>query len=303
MKRFIKWTTIIIGVIFIIVVTLIAYIMISHDMYARYASGGPLSEAQAAYDVIFYDLNLEITAEEQELSGYVAIHIRSVRDALRQVEFDLIDNFDVARVITNDQKKLQFTHDNDKLIIELPENLDSAATTVLAIYYDGAPVEALYSPWYGGFNWSSDSTGADWIGVACQEEGAKIWFPCKDHPSDKPDSAAINITISEKYFCVSNGLLRKTTIPREGYKTYHWITHYPINNYNINISIGRYEEVSVTYLSESGEEMPVTYYVLPESRYGADSLLAMAVDMLQIYRKYFGEYPFITEKFGLVQTD
>ena len=303
MKRFLKWIAIGLGFILLLIIAFVLYIMVSHDMYGRYASGGVLSEAQAAYDVIFYDLNLEVLSEDQALSGYVTITIRSMINGLETVELDLIDNFDVSQVITARQNELGFKHDEDKLVIHLTEELDSNQTVDLSIYYEGRPVEALYSPWLGGFNWSEDSTGADWIGVACQAEGAKIWFPCKDHPSDEPDSAAINITIPDGYLCVSNGLLRRTTIPRAGFKTYHWFTHYPINNYNINISIGRYREVSVSYRSEAGQEMPVSYYVLPESQFGADSLLAMAVEMLTIYRKYFGEYPFITEKFGLVQTD
>ena len=164
-------------------------------------------------------------------------------------------------------------------------------------------MEAIRPPWIGGFNWSKDSLGNDWIGVSCQGEGAKIWFPCKDHPSDEPDSAAINITIPEEYYCASNGLLRNISTPRAGFRTFHWFTGYPINNYNINISIGKYEILSREYKALDGRVMPVHYYVLPEARKHADELLGMAVDMLYTYRKYYGEYPFTKEKFAIVHTD
>jgi aminopeptidase N len=277
--------------------------MFSYDRYGTYPSGGVLSEAQAQFDVLFYDLNLEVNSEDQSLSGYITIKIRNNSESLQSIELDLIDNFDVVKISDNLNNELQFEHDGGKLNIQTDFNLKFGETIDLSVYYEGQPIEALWSPWIGGFNWSKDSTGADWIGLACQGEGAKIWFPCKDHPSDEPDSAAINITIPEPYFCASNGILRNVTNPRPGFRTFHWFTSYPINNYNINISIGRYEAVTDTYHVEDGSTMPVTYYVLPGSRQKADTLVRMAIDMIGTYRKFFGEYPFTREKFGLVQTD
>lgn len=64
-----------------------------------------------------------------------------------------------------------------------------------------------------------------------------------------------------------------------------------------------YEPVEAEYTTDSGETMPVIFYVLPQSREGAEKHVAMAIDMLETYRKFYGEYPFAREKFGLVETD
>ena len=104
------------------------------------------------------------------------------------------------------------------------------------------------------------------------------------------------------YFVAANGLLRNESYPKKGYKTYHWFTGYPINNYLINFGIGKFEVVEKSYITEKGDEMPVVFYVLPEMRSGADSLLDQALDMLYSYRKFFGEYPWVNEKFGLLNT-
>ena len=300
MKKFIKWTGIILGGFILLIILLIIIIFVNHDRYTiSYPSGGKLSENQAAYDVIYYDLDLEIHAADQSISGMVAIKLNSVIDNLAVVELDLIDNFTVNNV----NQGLEFVHDDDKLLITLEKPLKAGEQIDLEISYAGQPLEAIYPPWIGGFVWSEDSSGADWIGVSCQGEGADIWFPCKDHPSDEPDSAAINITVPESYYCVSNGLLRGFSNTRDGYLTYHWFTGYPINTYNININIGKYEIVEGKYTTEGGSVMPVNYYVLPQSRKGAERLVEMAIDMLETYRKFYGEYPFTREKFGLVQTD
>ena len=51
-------------------------------------------------------------------------------------------------------------------------------------------------------------TGKPWIGVRCEDEGADIWWPCKDHPSDEPDSMSLHFTVPHPLTCVSNGKFR-----------------------------------------------------------------------------------------------
>jgi aminopeptidase N len=303
MKKFLKWFGIIVGGVILIIITLIAYILISHDRYGLYPSGGPLSENQSRYDVIYYGINLKVFAEDQAIAGYVDVKIKALDDSIDLIELDLIDNFKVSKISDRENNLLEFEHGDDKLMIQLKKSALGNSLIDLRVEYEGQPVEALFPPWIGGFNWSKDSSGFDWIGLSCQGEGAKIWMPCKDHPSDEPDSVAINITIPEPYYCAASGVLREITKPEPGFRNFHWITHYPINNYDINFNIGMYEVIDSIYLAENGTEMPVYFYVLPQSRNGAERHLAMAVDMLYTYRNIYGEYPFIKEKFALIETD
>ncbi|MCK5076188.1 MAG: M1 family metallopeptidase [Calditrichia bacterium] len=302
MIKFIKWFGIIVATLILIIIVIIASILISHDRYGYYASGGSLSENQAAYDVLFYTLNLEPDFEAQAIAGDIIIKLKVVGDKISKIELDLINNFNVSEIIIG-MDKLSFIHKDDKLIVKLNSTIEKDSIVELNIKYSGQPVEAIVPPWVGGFNWSKDEDGNEWIGVSCQGEGSKIWFPCKDHPSDKPDSAAINITVKEDYYCASNGILKSVTTPREGYKTFHWFTGYPISNYNININIGKYEIIQKNYITQNQDTMPMMFYVLPQSINGAEKHLDMAIDMLYTYRDYYGEYPFTLEKFAIVETD
>jgi len=282
--------------------------MFSYDKFTMHTTGGILPENQAKYDVIYYDLNLKILSEDQAITGSNGITLKVLdsekeTNGLSKIEIDLIDNFDVSKIVLNGLEDISFEHENDKLWVFLPEPAKVGETLTLTVFYSGRPVEAVIPPWIGGFNWSKDSTGADWIGVSTQGEGGKIWFPCKDHGSDEPDSASINITIPENLYCASNGLLRSISEAENGYRTFHWFTGYPINNYNITLNIGRFERIERTYLTETGTTFPVYYYYLPESSEKADQLLDMAVDMLYTYRKFYGEYPWSKEKFAIVETD
>jgi len=302
-RKIIKWFLI---SIYSLIATLGMLLLIFAAVYHRYgfyASGGQLSKNQAQYDVIYYQLNLEVNFDKKSIAGYTRVLLKPLAGGLNHIEMDLIDNYKVSRVLLDKENAVSYNHQNDKIFIELNGNPLSGSLLDLKIFYHGQPPIAIKPPWIGGFNWSKDSLGNDWVGLSCQGEGAKIWFPCKDHQSDKPDSASINITVPDDYFCASNGSLRKVTTLRKGFKTYQWFTQYPISNYNVNVSIGKYEQVENQYVTEQRKRMPVTYYVLPYHMDEADRLVNMAIDMLQTYRKFYGEYPFVKEKFGLVDTD
>ena len=304
MIQFFKWAGIILGsLLLLIVITGLILYFYYGGFGSQFPSGGKLSANQAKYDVHFYDINLEIDLEEEAISGNTTVLVSLKDISLDTLELDLIDNFEISAILINNKNRHFIHHDHKVLIPIQDQNYLLNDILTLKVDYSGQPPEALRPPWLGGFNWSKDSLENHWVGVSCQGEGAKIWFPCKDHPSDEPDSAAINITVPADYFVASNGLLTNESKPKPGYKTYHWFTGYPINNYLINIGIGKYKIVQKEYVTAEGIKMPVVFYVLPEMQYGADDLLEKAIDYLYSYRKYFGEYPWINEKLGLLNTD
>jgi len=265
------------------------------------ASGGVLSANEAKYDVQYYVLNLKIDPVHKTLSGNVEVTLVSIAPALDTLELDLINAFTVRKV-ESAGRALPFLHRAHKLKAMLFNKLAPQQRATFRIYYAGQPPVAVHPPWQGGFNWSQDRNGKPWIGVSCQGEGAKIWWPCKDHPSDEPDSVALNLTLPDSLYCAANGLLDSVSVPAPGWKTFHWKTHYPINNYNVSLNIGDYVLRKRRYRGTSGE-MDIIFYVLKQDSAQAPALLEMANEFLHFYSRYFGEYPWIKEKFGLAETD
>jgi aminopeptidase N len=275
-KKLLKWVLIIIGTLFTIAASallIIYFFFFKPD----YESGGILSENQSYFDVTYYDINLEVQLGTKTISGNSIIKIIPNKDSLNSIELDLIDRYTIQNVFVNDTQAKTFLHENDKLWITPKSLLLKDSLIEINVFYSGEPPVAKTPPWRGGFTWTKDREGNAWLGLSCQGEGAKIWFPCKDHPSDEPDSAAINITVPEPYFVASNGLLKEKSNPRTGFTTFHWFTGYRT-------------------------VMPVVFYVLPEYEEGAQDLLIETLDMLISYRKFFGEYPWLKEKCALVTT-
>ena len=97
------------------------------------------------------------------------------------------------------------------------------------VFYDGIPQSADNPPWAGGFTWSKDKDGRDWIAVSCEGEGARIWWPNKDHITAEGDSVRMAYTIPSHLVAVGNGNLRSIS-QNEGKSTYEWFVNNPINN-------------------------------------------------------------------------
>ncbi|MCS6796493.1 MAG: M1 family metallopeptidase, partial [Raineya sp.] len=138
--------------------------------------------------------------------------------------------------------------------------------------------------------------------VACQNVGASIWYPNKDHWSDKPDSVKLTYEVPQDLIAVGNGNLIKTENLPNNYKRYIWKVSYPINNYNITLNVGKYVHFTDTYTAQDGSVLALDYYVLPENLTKAKKQFEQVKPMLACYEKFFDKYPFWNDGFALVET-
>ena len=128
------------------------------------------------------------------------------------------------------------------------------------VFYEGVPQSADNPPWAGGFTWSKDKDGRDWVAVSCEGEGARIWWPNKDHITAEGDSVRMAYTVPSNLVAVGNGKLR--SVKDLGDKTtYEWFVSNPINNYNVSVQIGNYVAVQDTFVKDSKIHF-MNHYVL-----------------------------------------
>lgn len=271
--------------------------------------GGKLSDNQAAIDTKEMRLVLTVDPDAKTISGFAETRYALKRDDLKVLELELVDSLRVTGVLVNGKPR-PFKHGHNRLLINLPQGLKDSL--VARIDYEGHPTEARRPPWDGGFNWSRTDSGQPWVGVSCQGEGGQVWYPVKGHQVDKIEGLKLEITVPEDLYCAANGLLEKIQPASEGWRTFHWRSKYPIASYNVSINIANYRIIEATY--KGTKEMPVILYMLDEyqkadksSRGGSyedklEDLKNMTLDCLTVLSEYYGEYPFIDEKFGLAHT-
>lgn len=258
--------------------------------------GGPIDPLQQKFKIRHYRLELELLPESQSIQGSNTITF-SADGKLDTIRLNLIDEYAVDKVIM-DGKELNFTHQNDILDI-IP--LDCTCDQV-RVFYGGKTPIAENPPWTGGFTWEKDQFENHWMGLSSQGEGSQIFMPAFDHPSSEPsEGAEMIITVPKPYFVASNGSLVETI--EKGEKiSYHWSTSYPINVYNINFTMGIFQEEKLDFKSISGEIIPMYVWVLQENRDKAKDLLEVLKISTETQEKYFGAFPFPKDKIAVVET-
>ena len=258
---------------------------------------GELTAPRTCYDVTFYELNIDIDLDNRMIAGYVDFYAWAVNE-FTELQFDLAKNM-VLDEVNYKGRSLTYTREEDAVFVTFPA-VQAGTQFQFRVTYHGKPAEAKKPPWDGGFVWEKDKAGRDFVGVACEGDGASLWWPCKDHPTEEPDSMAINITVPSNIMCVANGRLREK-VETDVKTSYKWFVTKPINNYNVSVNIANYAVIADTIHSVTGIQ-PVTYYVLDYNETVAREHFKEARAMMRSLEKFFGPFPWWEDGYKLVET-
>ncbi|MFC3879024.1 M1 family metallopeptidase [Algoriphagus namhaensis] len=258
--------------------------------------GGPIDPLQKQFEVLHYKLDLAINPDERSIEGSATVTFEA-EEKLEILRLNLIDEYKVTQVLMNGDA-VEFTHSNDILDIR---PIDCTCNSV-EIFYSGVTPIAINPPWNGGFTWEKDGFGNHWMGLSSQGEGAKIFMPALDHPSSEPrEGVDLYFTVDHPYFVAANGTLVETE--KMGDKVrYHWSTSYPINNYNINFTLGVFHSLKDVFISSSGAEVPIEVIILKENEAKAAAIMEVLKVSTATHEKYFGAYPWPNDKVAIVET-
>jgi aminopeptidase N len=260
------------------------------------SSGGKLHPLQAIMDIRHYTIVLDVDIDKKTIVGSTDIDM-ILSKPTDTILLDLVYLLKIEKVKAND-KQVNFQHVKDKIYITSTSPFQ-AGKQKITIYYGGEPPVAVKPPWFGGFTWTKDRSGNPWVAINCQKEGGRLYFPCKDHPSDEPNEGVdLFITVPASLVVAGPGLLMDVKTKKEK-KTFHWKTNYTISNYCILFNIGKYEVISKDYKTIDGNIVPIQYYVLQEDTAQAKKIIELKERDSRVLEKYFGEYPWVKEKIGI----
>ena len=259
---------------------------------------GSITPERAWWDLTYYHLDIRVNPADSTIAGSNTIQYRVLAPGQR-MQIDLQAPMKVEKVVQNG-KTLSFQQDGNAWFVELPDPRKPGAIETVAVHYSGRPQVARNPPWDAALSWRTDDNGKPFVATSCQGDGASLWWPCKDHMYDEPDSMLISVRVPAGLMDVSNGRLRGIENNGDGTKTYHWFVDNPINNYGVNVNIGDYVHFSETYQGEKGE-LDCDYYVLPYNLEKAKEQFRDVPRMLAAFEHWFGPYPFYEDGFKLVE--
>lgn len=263
------------------------------------------------WDVLKYDLHVKFNIKDSTISGYNDIFYNKVSLGYAPMQIDLQEPLIIDSIVEIDKngkkEKKNFRKDGNAyfvlfLKVKGPQSKDfKSSNSTIRVYYHGKPRIARRPPWDGGLIWKKSRDGSPWVSIACQGLGASVWYPCKDHQADEPDSAEMHITVADTLMCVGNGRYRGKINNGDGTATYDWAVVNPINNYNIIPYIGKYVHFGEVYDGEKGK-LDMDYWVLQENLEKAKEQFKDAPRMMKAFEHWFGPYPFYEDGFKLVES-
>jgi aminopeptidase N len=267
-------------------------------------SGGVLMAEQAAYDVKHYDLAVSVDVPNRSIKGVLTVKALIV-NPIDKFVLDLDYPFaveSVALVGGKSSNALKFERRESRIWIDFGRTMPKGKTVSVRVAYSGTPKVAPAPHWVGGFFWSKTKHGQPWYATAVQNDGADLWFPVKDHPSDKADTAALHFTVPEPLVAASNGRLQSVIDNKNGTRTYNWFVSQPISNYCIALNAAPYKLIEDEMTSVAGDKIPIKFYVLPEHYEKGFDLVSKTKDYVRFFEEFLGPYPFRADKLGIAET-
>jgi aminopeptidase N len=257
---------------------------------------GGLQIERTCYDITRYDLDIKLDIDSRKIIGNNTISFKTTQST-KKIQVDLFENMQIDSIVFNNGK-LKYNREFDAVFIDFPKELNANLDYKLFFYYSGNPTIAKNAPWDGGFVYTKDATGKDWVGVACQGKGASLWYPCKDSQSDEPNfGATIKVAVPNGLMNVSNGRFMGSKNLNNGYTRWDWEVKNPINTYDITINVGDY-----IHFNEKYKDLDLNYYVLRENEAIAKQHFQEVKPMMNCFESKFGAYPFTNDGYKLVET-
>lgn len=248
---------------------------------------------QMKFDVLRNDLRIKIVTNEKYLTGSVNTKLLII-DSTDRIILNLDDNLEITKV-NGTRGYTNYSHFEDRVEIFFEKVLNPQDSVEISIEYHGHPREIGLA----GFDFVA---GTNRFYTLSEPNFANTWWPCKDIPSDK-FLASIEIIVPEKTIAVSNGKLVSIEQIDTSWISYKYEVTYPIASYLVSICGAEYKEFGNTFNSVSGREIPLKYFVFEDKVIDAKKDFEIIPEMIGVFEKLFGEYPFQNEHYGIVEFD
>ncbi|MBU0742620.1 hypothetical protein KKG45_13225 [bacterium] len=244
---------------------------------------------QDLYDVIHYDLDLDLDPGPDILTGVVTTTALVTGTSLAEIDLDLAAHMSITSVIAGGAPA-NWVRAGDLVTVSLSRAFVTGETVSVTVFYSGDPSGDY-------FGWDS-ADGQDMIWTLSEPFGAREWWPCKDLNIDKADSVDIRVTVPDNLIVASNGRL-VSNVDNGATRTFHWHSDYPIVTYLVSLAIHPYTTFSHWYTPlGGGDPMEVQYYVYASHYSSVQATYGLTVPMIETFAQGFGEYPFVDEKYG-----
>ena len=246
-------------------------------------------------DIKHYVFQLRLSDSNDEIIGTTHVTVNFKQAGMQNFRLDLInkttekkDKGMVVDGVSILNAAVNYTHENDALIISLPKNSVANETITFTIKYHGIPFDGLR---IGATKFGDRSFfNENW------PNRGRHWLPIVDHPNDKATSEFI-VTAPAHYKVVSNGLLLEESDLANNTKLTHWKQSVPVSSWLFVLGVA---DFAVKYVDDFNGKSIQTWVYAKNREAGFFDFDEPTKKVLAYYSNYVGPYAY--EKLANIQT-
>ena len=246
-------------------------------------------------DVIHYAFNLSLSDSTNEILGSTLVTVKFKEAGMQNLRLDFVNKTDlrqakgmVVESVMMGNTQINYTHQNDELIIFLPTPSTQLQVVTFTIKYHGIPYDGLR---IGATKWGDRSFfNENW------PNRGRHWLPIIDHPHDKATSEFI-VKAPSHYKVVSNGLLQEESDLGNNTKLTHWKQSVPVSSWLFVLGVA---DFAVKYVDQFQGKSIQTWVYAKNREAGFYDFDEPTKKVLEFYSNYVGPYAY--EKLANIQT-
>ncbi len=230
-------------------------------------------------------LNLNVDLDQKKVEGWVIHEILILKDEVTTFFLDSIGN-DIKKVtvLNGTENPLEFFTTDEGLTVMSNIPLKKGKKIKLKIEYSRT------NPPAGLYFISPDETHPNkplQLWSQNQDEDAKFWIPCHDHPHVKFTYEG-TFTVKKGLLALSNGMLVDHK-ERESTTTYHWKMDDPLPTYLITLVVGTFTKIEL----EKYKDTIVDFHVTPGREDEGMRSFGRTTQMIKIFSEKLGvDFPY-----------
>ena len=231
-------------------------------------------------DVVHIDLHLRPDFAAKTLHGVCTQTVEAIEDGVGALRLDAVD-LEVSSVTAN-ARALGFASTSRSLTVSFEPPLEAGERVTFAIAYRAvAPQRGLYFVERPRQVWSQS-----------QDQDARFWFPCFDHPADKQTTSS-TIVVPRGWFALANGALTERTENGET-ATFRYEQRIPHATYLVTLVAGVFAEIRQPH-----PRLPVWYYVERGREADGERSFGNTPRMIDCFEAVIG-VPYPYERYGQI---
>lgn len=246
-------------------------------------------------DIIHYAFNLSLSDSTNEILGSTLVTVKFKEEGMQNLRLDFVNKTAsrqakgmVVESVMMGNTQINYTHQNDELIIFLPTPSTQLQVVTFTIKYHGIPYDGLR---IGATKWGDRSFfNENW------PNRGRHWLPIIDHPHDKATSEFI-VKAPSHYKVVSNGLLQEESDLGNNTKLTHWKQSVPVSSWLFVLGVA---DFAVKYVDQFQGKSIQTWVYAKNREAGFYDFDEPTKKVLEFYSNYVGPYAY--EKLANIQT-